>query len=509
MNSVDNVLLLCDGLRSERLLVNSEQTVLQSLNTKVQSELQELDQLIWTCRHERIILHRLIRSDPSVTPANCCQLMANINVSKFTEAHKRLGHHAAPISQLFRCLHEAPKATAEFLNAVDKLNANGCIHELHRAVFKVLYGSCVFPLDEKAMLEMLGHLISLQLTTSPDPRTVLRKENSTFSKMYKLFSDEIFSAKIFLTAALHEPVMFLLSQDELFLDIDPSKSPIRFPAAERARRFGADPSSRGYKERVAKHRKHIVEKLVMVSKKFLASIENAMSSFPISLSWLVRQLYSNITNGKIHTNKDQATLICTDLIFTHFLCSAVINPEPLGIISDTPISHIARFNLIQIGQILQALSLLPYEKPSSYMAELLSNFDQGCMQNIVAKLLNSEDMSLDSIFPNAVSNLNGSEMYYRTAWSGSIEEITSLHSHLKTTAMDEISDIALRKNLKSMTKKIPSELKNLVELSKSWGDEVRQNSFSQSIGSGGPPSRSNSSGKLRNLADKGIFRFKY
>lgn len=83
------------------------------------------------------------------------------------------------------------------------------------------------------------------------------------------------------------------------------------------------------------------------------------------------------------------------------------------------------------------------------------------------------------------------------------------HSHLKTTAMDEISDIALRKNLKSMTKKIPSELKNLVELSKSWGDEVRQNSFSQSIGSGGPPSRSNSSGKLRNLADKGIFRFKY
>lgn len=47
-----------------------------------------------------------------------------------------------------------------------------------------------------------------------------------------------------------------------FLDIDPSKSPIRFPAAERRRRFGADESSKAYKEKVGQHRRLIVNKFV-------------------------------------------------------------------------------------------------------------------------------------------------------------------------------------------------------------------------------------------------------
>lgn len=66
--------------------------------------------------------------------------------------------------------------------------------------------------------------------------------------------------------------MFILSQDELFLDIDPSKSSIRFPAVERARRFGTDETSLIYKERVAKHRQIIVEKLVLIGKKFIEGL---------------------------------------------------------------------------------------------------------------------------------------------------------------------------------------------------------------------------------------------
>ncbi|VDO44555.1 unnamed protein product [Haemonchus placei] len=40
------------------------------------------------------------------------------------------------------------------------------------------------------------------------------------------------------------------------------------------------------------------------------------------------------------------------------MCPAIINPEHVGIVSDTPISHIARFNLMQIGQIIQVSGLL-------------------------------------------------------------------------------------------------------------------------------------------------------
>lgn len=40
-------------------------------------------------------------------------------------------------------------------------------------------------------------------------------------------------------------------------------------ASERARRFGKDENSKDYKDRVAKHRKIIVEKLVVLGKRFL------------------------------------------------------------------------------------------------------------------------------------------------------------------------------------------------------------------------------------------------
>lgn len=68
--------------------------------------------------------------------------------------------------------------------------------ELNRAIFNVLYGSCFFPNDERCMLYLLAHLITLQLVVNPDPRRVLRKGNTTFSKMYKFFSEELFSAKV-------------------------------------------------------------------------------------------------------------------------------------------------------------------------------------------------------------------------------------------------------------------------------------------------------------------------
>ncbi|KIH69026.1 hypothetical protein ANCDUO_00631 [Ancylostoma duodenale] len=147
--------------------------------------------------------------------------------------------------------------------------------------------------------------------------------------------------------------MLVLCQDEVFLDVDPAKSPLRFPSADRIRRFGDDPTSAQYHKRVAAHRKLIVEKLVLLAHSFIKGICDAISCFPLGLIWLVQQLNTALIEVKRLT-VDEAALICTDLIVTNLLCPAIINPENIGIISDTPISHIARFNLMQIGQIIQS-----------------------------------------------------------------------------------------------------------------------------------------------------------
>ena len=50
--------------------------------------------------------------------------------------------------------------------------------------------------------------------------------------------------------------------------------------------------------------------------------------------------------------------VCVDLIFTLFICPAIVDPEPMGII-DMPISYIARFNLMQVAQMIQvSISIL-------------------------------------------------------------------------------------------------------------------------------------------------------
>ncbi len=91
------------------------------MNTKAQTQLDELQRLIWTCRHERTLLRRLINSDPEVRPNNCCQLVAELGSSDFKEAYRPLGHHAELLAHILQSLSDAPKAVAELTAAAEKL----------------------------------------------------------------------------------------------------------------------------------------------------------------------------------------------------------------------------------------------------------------------------------------------------------------------------------------------------------------------------------------------------
>jgi hypothetical protein len=75
---------------------------------------------------------------------------------------------------------------------------------------------------------------------------------------------------------------------------------------------------------------------IVYKNKNIIAILDALVIFPRSITWLVGQMYTALIEKKL-ISKEEAALICIDLIFTYYICSAVINPEPLGIISDTPI----------------------------------------------------------------------------------------------------------------------------------------------------------------------------
>lgn len=56
---------------------------------------------------------------------------------------------------------------------------------------------------------------------------VLSHGSCAFTRLYSAFHGSLFSAKLFLTAAFHDPIMQLLKDEEKYLDIDPDKARLR------------------------------------------------------------------------------------------------------------------------------------------------------------------------------------------------------------------------------------------------------------------------------------------
>lgn len=87
-------------------------------------------------------------------------------------------------------------------------------------------------------VQVLRYLVEFELKESDNPRRLLRRGTCAFSILFKLFSEGLYSAKLFLTATLHEPIMQLLVEDEDHLETDPAKLIERFTPAQQERLFG-------------------------------------------------------------------------------------------------------------------------------------------------------------------------------------------------------------------------------------------------------------------------------
>ncbi|KAK5980010.1 hypothetical protein GCK32_000111 [Trichostrongylus colubriformis] len=469
LSSVDGIRSLCERLRVERLLINSEVNSLRQLNNEISAKLLQLGLLSWNNKQQQLLLHRLVNSHSCVSQDNACAISSQLSAVEFEEAYRlawfftywnafyvvrKLGHHHSPVGRCLSILYASPLATAELLHAIGQIQELSSDDSIH-AMFSLIYGNCVFPSDEKAVLETLNCLIRVQLLTHNNPRLVIRKGTAAFPRLYKLYSDSLYAAKIFLTAAFHDSVMLVLCQDEVFLDIDPAKSPLRFPSADRVRRFGDDPTSAQYHKRVAAHRKLIVEKLVLLAHSFIKGICDAISCFPLGLIWLVQQLNSSLTEIK-RLPVTEAALICTDLIVTNLLCPAIINPENVGIISDTPISHIARFNLMQIGQIIQTLALSRYETPQPHFHIFAAQFKDSPICDIVGSLLSRSLDSFDSLFPPVLCESHRTrELFHRTYFMGSVAEVNSMVSVIHSNALSSVSADEVRTELDVLRGRLP------------------------------------------------------
>ncbi|KAM6954701.1 GTPase-activating protein and VPS9 domain-containing protein 1 isoform 2-T2 [Aplochiton taeniatus] len=367
---------LAHHLKQERLYVASEKQIIQRLNGEVLKTAERLYRTAWIAKQQRINLDRLILTSAEASPAECCQHAKVLEDTQFLDGYKTLGFQESIYGEFLGRLRENPRLVASCLVAGERLNHEHTPGVVH-AVFTSLYGNCIMQEDESYLLQVLRYLVEFELKESDNPRRLLRRGTCAFSLLFKLFSEGLYAAKLFLTATLHEPIMQLLVEDEDHLETDPSKVTERFTPAQQERLFGGEKSSEAYRQRVQAAVEANEVKLVALVNKFIGYLKQNTYCFPHSLRWIASQMYKTLSCvdglevGEVRT-------MCTDLLLTCFICPAIVNPEQYGIISDAPINEVARFNLMQVGQLLQQLAMAdddgdPRRKSS------LAKFDKSCV----------------------------------------------------------------------------------------------------------------------------------
>merc|ERR1719225_1792070 len=158
---------------------------------------------------------------------------------------------------------------------------------------------------------------------------------------------------------------------------------VRFPMQEREKKFGRENSS-DYAQKLKQHREFICQKLEVLTNNFIEGIKQNVHCFPLSLARLLKAMYNMLMAKKVEPRLVNA--VCVDVLFSLFICPAIVDPNPVGII-DTPISYVARSNLMQVAQILQVLALWKWEEIDPRVMDLYSRFDKETLASVLETML--------------------------------------------------------------------------------------------------------------------------
>ncbi|KPJ19968.1 GTPase-activating protein and VPS9 domain-containing protein 1 [Papilio machaon] len=376
-----NIAELANQLRREKIFINSERQLLHNLNEEVEKTVQELLQAAWICSMQRQNLTNLISSRCEAESIAACQRASLLEGTVFVDAYKVLRYkEATALGELLGWLRDTPHLVALSL----MLGEDHMPQSLPSFLIAGLYGSCRSTTDRTRLLAVIRSLIKHQMATSSDPRKLLRTSKCALASLCSTFRDGHAPARRFLAAALHAPVMAVLHEDEFFLDIDPDKAMERFSASDRLKKFG-QANSNEYSAKVARYRKWTVQSLYNLTSKFIASLKEHWPNFPAAIAWIVQQIV-HLLKQHSRTSERELYAICTDLVLSQLICPAVVSPEAHGVV-DVPVSYVARFNLMQVAQILQVLCLNCYQEVDPKVRDLYSKFDRSCVSSLIESVM--------------------------------------------------------------------------------------------------------------------------
>ncbi|CAC5390983.1 GTPase-activating protein and VPS9 domain-containing protein 1 [Mytilus coruscus] len=441
---------LAHHLKQESLFVHAQRTNIHKTFEDVRKYSDDLFHQSWIARQQRSCMYKLLFAS-NISAKEVCSNNNQLEWTNFVDGYKYLGYQDSKYGEFLKILRDSPVYTAHCIDSGEK-SAVENTQDVLKTIVSAIYGNVILHEDEHLAMQMMKTLAELQLANAEDPRRLIRKGTCGFRLMFLQLFDCLFSARLFLTAALHEAVMKLMMEDEWFYDIDPGKALVRFPAAERQKRFGAEGTPQ-YAEKLQDYRKFIVDKLVILTNRFVSALKNNMHCFPPALGWLISQVYHILLKTGKH-DIDKIRVICVDLVFTLFVCPAICDPEPYGITSDIHISHIARHNLMQIAQIIQVLAVSQWEEDSKEK-DLYDRFEKGCVSSLLDSILETCGTEL----PN-YNHGNRLQVLSRSSTLITVTQLNYLVIFFRNMVQNGEDDSPERKQIEEAMNGLPPSLNN-------------------------------------------------
>ncbi|XP_055380440.1 receptor-mediated endocytosis protein 6 homolog isoform X2 [Condylostylus longicornis] len=459
---------LAHTLRQEQLFIRHEQESFNNLRKTFANNSAKIAQLAWVCAQHKQNLSTLVVTRKDIDPSVCCNRANRLEHTRFVEAHKSQSlkyEHVISYGKLFDFLYKSPYLLAQSLAAGDRISkiSNEQKNSVVHTIATGLYGNVIHSKDIEMILKLLRELMEIQIVISDNPRKTLRTGCSAFARLYNRLLESLFSAKIFLTAALYEPIMKVLIESEIALDIDPLKALSSYSYKEKLKRFGEESDS-NYNANIEKYRNETIHNLYVLANFFLNSLIKNWPLFPSTLRWLIQTMCHQLKQA--HINDKNINEILTDMVFTHFICPAIVSPETNGI-SDAPISEQARFNLIQIGQIIQMLALMKYEDVDPKFSDVYQKFDVNIVSNLLEQLLITDNGEVNSV----VAIRSQQSDFERAHVLMTHKELVCLVEFFKIVMNDEMS---ISEEDKSKLNKILHDLPDKFESSMN-GDNIGSN----------------------------------
>eukprot|EP00051_Salpingoeca_urceolata_P012568 m.155433 g.155433 ORF g.155433 m.155433 type:complete len:1144 (+) comp17530_c0_seq1:324-3755(+) len=372
------------SLKRERLFVSSQKLDIRDLYLELNDEVEHMMGLHCLARqktwHLYLFLHNHINLNQLVTRMNAIERWQDIELKTASHVLFTGATYLATFFQaLIRHADQFASRVMEYCRGLFAVKP-AAVENVFRVVFFNLYGNFFLPFDELASCRFLEALLRLQFQQQPLPqRHLALRRSSVFTKAFMIYAkSKMFSGTLFLVTALRDPLLAVLADDDLDLEIDPTVVWSRLGEAQRVRLFGQKHGSIPLdmkrlidNEAFRSLLDQVYDRLHDSCSQIVERLRASLPSLPYTIRCIVRQVKDSLTELGASASDIQSAM--GDLFLLRYVGPAVASPEQYGIITDTPISPTARRNLLLLARLLRDIARGSFESPEEpFMAPLYS-----------------------------------------------------------------------------------------------------------------------------------------